>query len=141
MTTRWFTASAAVLLLLLFAPGASAQAVKGGLLGNVVDPAGLALPGVTVTITETNTNISYNSTTNESGYYSFPSLKDGTYRVAAELSGLDSDAHEVSPRTRAWCSGSVVAWRACGALDGSLQERPHPPGSRGRDSRRGRDRG
>ena len=94
MTKRWFTASAAVLLLLLFASGASAQAVKGGLLGNVVDPAGLALPGVTVTITETNTNISYNTTTNESGYYTFPSLKDGTYRVAAELSGFKKVVRE-----------------------------------------------
>ena len=72
MTKRRFTASAAALLLLLFAPGAFAQAVKGGLLGNIVDPAGLALPGVTVTITETNTNISYTTTTNESGYYTLP---------------------------------------------------------------------
>ena len=94
MTTRWFTASAAVLLLLLYAPGASAQAVKGGLLGNIVDPAGLALPGVTVTITETNTNISSNTITNESGYYTFPSLKDGTYRVAAELSGFKKVVRE-----------------------------------------------
>ena len=34
------TALAAALLLLLCAPGAFAQAVKGGLLGNIVDPAG-----------------------------------------------------------------------------------------------------
>src|SRR5690349_6584997 len=95
MTKRWYAGSAAALLLLLLcAPGAFAQAVKGGLLGNVVDPAGLALPGVTVTITETNTNISYNTTTNESGYYIFPSLKDGTYRVTAELSGFKKVVRE-----------------------------------------------
>ncbi|HYT75385.1 MAG TPA: TonB-dependent receptor, partial [Vicinamibacterales bacterium] len=40
------------------------------------------------TITETNTNISSTTTTNESGYYTFPSLKDGTYRVVAELAGF-----------------------------------------------------
>src|SRR5262245_30946051 len=67
---------------------AHAQAVKGGLLGNIVDSSGGALPGVTVTITEVNTNISYTTTTNESGYYIFSNLKDGTYRVAAELSGF-----------------------------------------------------
>jgi outer membrane receptor protein involved in Fe transport len=95
MTKRWLPASAAVLLLLFFAaPGAFAQAVRGGLLGNIVDPAGLALPGVTVTITETNTNISSTTTTNESGYYTFPSLKDGTYRVAAELSGFKKVVRE-----------------------------------------------
>ncbi len=39
MTTRWFTALAAALLLLLCAPGALAQAVSGGLVGNLtVDP-------------------------------------------------------------------------------------------------------
>src|SRR5262245_17209956 len=65
-----------------------AQAVKGGLLGNVTDSAGLPVPGATVTITETRTSISYNTTTNESGYYIFSNLKDGTYRVVAELTGF-----------------------------------------------------
>src|SRR5437870_8837515 len=65
-----------------------AQAVKGALLGNITDQGGLAVPGASVTITETSTNISYSTTTNESGYYIFPSLKDGTYKVVTELSGF-----------------------------------------------------
>jgi len=81
-------AAAAACLTVLFAASASAQAVKGGLLGNVVDQAGLALPGVTVTITEQNTNIQSTTTTNESGYYIFSNLKDGIYRVEAELTGF-----------------------------------------------------
>ena len=72
----------AIALVLLCAPIAGAQAVKGGLLGNIVDQSGLVLPGVTVTITEVNTNISYTAVTNESGNYVFTNLKDGTYRVA-----------------------------------------------------------
>jgi len=76
------------LLLLSHSPGAFAQAVKGELLGNIVDAGGLAMPGATVTITEVNTNISLTSTTNESGYFTFPSLKDGTYKVVAELTGF-----------------------------------------------------
>src|SRR5438445_396386 len=67
---------------------AGAQAVKGSLVGNVTDTSGAVLPGVTVTITEVNTNISYSTTTNESGYYTFSNLKDGTYRVTSELSGF-----------------------------------------------------
>src|SRR5258705_5610922 len=66
----------------------NAQAVKGGLLGNIVDQSGFALPGVTVTITEVNTNISYSAVTNTSGNYVFSNLKDGKYRVSAELSGF-----------------------------------------------------
>src|SRR6476469_2170588 len=80
-------ASAAVLVVLCSA-GAAAQAVKGGLLGNIVDESGLALPGVTVTITEVNTNISYTAVTNESGNYVFANLKDGIYRVSGELTGF-----------------------------------------------------
>src|SRR5215471_2575196 len=77
------------LVLVLLNPSVvRAQAVKGELLGNVTDQAGLSMPGATVTITEVNTNISYNTVTNESGYYIFSNLKDGTYRVEAELSGF-----------------------------------------------------
>jgi hypothetical protein len=67
---------------------ARAQAVNGALVGNLTDQSGLALPGATVTITETNTNISYTTIANESGYYTFPSLKDGTYKVVGELTGF-----------------------------------------------------
>jgi len=57
----------AIALLLCCPSALHAQAVKGELLGNVTDQSGLALPGVSVTITEQNTNISYTTTTNESG--------------------------------------------------------------------------
>src|SRR5204862_2894032 len=76
------------ILTLALATGLDAQAVKGSLLGNVSDEAGLPIPGATVTITETSTNISYTAVTNESGFYVFSNLKDGTYRVVGELSGF-----------------------------------------------------
>jgi hypothetical protein len=77
-------------LALLFASPlpAHAQAVKGSLLGNVTDASGLVLPGVNVTITEVNTNISTSTVSNESGYYIFSNLKDGTYRLKSELTGF-----------------------------------------------------
>src|SRR3954469_6499335 len=77
-----------VLLVLASSAVAAGQAVKGSLLGNVSDASGLVLPGVTVTITEVNTNISYSTLSNDSGYYIFSNLKDGTYRVVSELSGF-----------------------------------------------------
>src|SRR5438105_15125712 len=88
--TGWRAAMAvlAVAVLLGSSTVANAQAVRGGLVGNIVDQAGLALPGATVTITETNTNISSTTTTNESGYYTFQILKDSTYKQVAELQVL-----------------------------------------------------
>ncbi|MEO6235429.1 MAG: carboxypeptidase-like regulatory domain-containing protein, partial [Vicinamibacterales bacterium] len=67
---------------------AAAQAVSGGLVGNLSDQGGLALPGATVTITETSTNITKSATTSENGSYTFASLKDGTYKVVGELAGF-----------------------------------------------------
>jgi hypothetical protein len=95
LVNRALVAGATAVALVLFCAGiARAQAVKGGLLGNIVDQSGLALPGVTVTVTEVNTNISYTAVTNESGNYVFTNLKDGTYRVAGELSGFKKSVRD-----------------------------------------------
>src|SRR5262245_28067236 len=83
------------LIVTALAPAALyAQAVKGSLVGNVSDSSNLAIPGATVTITEVNTNISYNTVTNENGYYVFSNLKDGTYRVVGELTGFKKMVRE-----------------------------------------------
>ncbi len=82
------TAVTAAAIAVLWSGVAFAQAVSGTLLGSIADQGGLGMPGVTVTITETSTNISLTATTNDSGFYTFPSLKDGTYKVVAELSGF-----------------------------------------------------
>ena len=65
-----------------------AQAVRGTLLGNVTDSQGAAIPGVTVNATETQTNIARSALTNQSGHYVFANMKDGIYKVEAELSGF-----------------------------------------------------
>jgi hypothetical protein len=82
------TAVTAAAIAVLWSGVAYAQAVSGTMLGSIADQGGLGMPGVTVTITETSTNISLTATTNDSGFYTFPSLKDGTYKVVAELSGF-----------------------------------------------------
>jgi hypothetical protein len=67
---------------------ASAQAVTGTLLGNITDSSGGAVPGATVTATEVQTNISRTAVSNESGYYIFTSLQNGTFEVSAEIQGF-----------------------------------------------------
>jgi hypothetical protein len=65
-----------------------AQAVRGTLLGNVTDTQGAAIPGVTVTATETQTNVSRAVVTNASGHYVLSNMSNGLYRVEAELGGF-----------------------------------------------------
>ncbi|HEY7499683.1 MAG TPA: TonB-dependent receptor [Vicinamibacterales bacterium] len=69
-------------------PAARAQAVTGTLLGNVTDSSGAAVPGATVTATEVQTNTSRTAVTNETGNYTFSSLRNGTYTVSAEVQGF-----------------------------------------------------
>lgn len=81
-----FTLAAGLLLgLAIFA---SAQAVKGSLVGTVTDASGAVAANATVTITETRTNISNSTTANADGNYAFTSVKDGVYRVEATLKGF-----------------------------------------------------
>ena len=50
---------------------------SGSVGGKIVDPAGLALPGATVTITEQNTGFARTVVTAETGAYTVPSLAPG----------------------------------------------------------------
>jgi Carboxypeptidase regulatory-like domain len=79
------------LILALFFAGAlnaSAQAVSGTLLGTISDSEGLPVPGASVSITEVNTNIRSETLTNQDGNFVFSSLRNGVYRVEAELTGF-----------------------------------------------------
>jgi hypothetical protein len=78
----------ALCLLLSTAGTIAGQAVNGALLGTITDAVGAVVPGTSVTITETRTGISNETTTNERGNYSFPNAKDGIYRVEASLAGF-----------------------------------------------------
>lgn len=65
-----------------------AQAVNGTVVGSVTDSTGAILPGATVTITDTGTNTSRSITTDANGYYAFPNLMPGNYRVSVEKQGF-----------------------------------------------------
>jgi hypothetical protein len=71
-----------------------AQAIRGTLLGTITDQSGLPLPGATVVITEVRTNVSKETTTNETGNYTFPNIVDGIYSVKAELQGFKTTLRE-----------------------------------------------
>src|SRR5258705_9333360 len=77
-----------VLIMSLVPFAAFAQSSAGSISGNAVDDSGAALPGVTVTATNTATNATRTTTTNSTGHYELAFLVPGTYAVAAELSGF-----------------------------------------------------
>ena len=80
---------------IVFIPSiAVAQVAVGTLLGNVTDESGGAVPGATVTATETRTNISRTAVTNAGGNYTFNNLAPGVYRVDGELVGFRKFARE-----------------------------------------------
>jgi hypothetical protein len=56
--------------------------------GFVQDPTQAFIPGVTVTATNTGTNIATTAITNESGTYNITGLPPGTYKLTAELPGF-----------------------------------------------------
>jgi len=51
----------------------------------VVRDANGAIPGATITVVNTATNVSVKTSTNSDGFYTFPSLRPGTYKVTAEF--------------------------------------------------------
>ena len=83
------------LLILLVLPAvAHAQDFRGSIVGRVTDESGGVLPGVTVTVTNKNTNVSNTTVSSETGDYSLLYLPPGPYAVTAELQGFKKIARE-----------------------------------------------
>src|SRR5687767_13587647 len=77
-------------LCVMYATGAAAQNVYGSLVGNVTDSSGGAIPGATVTATQTETNLTRETVTNASGAYSIPNIPSGTYQVVVAVPGFQT---------------------------------------------------
>jgi outer membrane receptor protein involved in Fe transport len=85
-----FKTSLAALLSLALAATATAQsqAINGSIEGIVSDSSGGVLPGVTVSVINTDTGSERTVVTNQHGLYRAPLLQLGAYRVVAELQGF-----------------------------------------------------
>ena len=79
---------ALTLVLLLLSTVAFAQTSSGSLGGHTNDESGAALPGTTVTASNSATGFSRSVVSATDGSYRFASLPLGTYNVTAELSGF-----------------------------------------------------
>src|SRR5688500_6636362 len=81
--------SVVVAVLGLFLAGGAAWAqATAGLAGRVTDESGAVLPGVTVTVTQTDTGFARTVVTDGSGSYVIPNLPTGPYRLEVSLAGF-----------------------------------------------------
>ena len=80
-------------VLLLLTGRLFAQAgATGTILGTVTDASGAIVPNAKVTVTNTDTNVPFRTTTSSAGDYYAPSLNPGTYKVTVESAGFQKSA-------------------------------------------------
>ncbi len=77
-----------IVLAALFATLAFAQSGRGTILGTATDATGAVVPQVSVTVTNTATNVKSSATTDELGNYRAPYLIPGPYSVTFEKAGF-----------------------------------------------------
>jgi hypothetical protein len=79
---------AALVLGLAISGQVSAQVISGDLVGTVLDKTGAAVPGARVEATNSETNVKYETKSNESGEYRLNNLPIGTYSVSASTANF-----------------------------------------------------
>ena len=77
-----------MVMILGFSAPALAQLDTGSISGTITDQAGKVVPGAPVTATEKTTGTNYSTTASGTGYYSFPSVRTGTYEVKVSVAGF-----------------------------------------------------
>jgi outer membrane receptor protein involved in Fe transport len=85
--SRYWVASAAIIFA-SFSSVISAQTITGSITGTVTDPSKAVVTDVKVIATNNATNLTYQTTTNESGVYNLLFLPVGQYTVSATASGF-----------------------------------------------------
>jgi hypothetical protein len=71
-----------------------AQFDRGQISGRVKDAQGGVVPGATVTAVNQQTQLSWNTVTDSTGFYTFPNLPAGRYNITAELQGFKKALRE-----------------------------------------------
>ncbi len=77
-----------------FASFGQANAVDAAVNGYVLDPSKSAISGAHATLTNISTGISQETTTDAKGYYRFPLVPVGTYRLATVADGFQTSTQE-----------------------------------------------
>ena len=78
----------AILTFLVLCTRTFGQTTNVSLSGTIQDPDKLVVPGVTVTATNVDTEVTTTVLSNNSGVYNFPSLQPGLYTISAKMDGF-----------------------------------------------------
>ena len=84
-------------LIAALACSAFAQAPTASLVGRVTDSTGAVIPGVTIKITNLDTNIVQMGKSNEVGEFTIPFLNPGRYAMEASIRGFRTYKHSEFP--------------------------------------------
>src|SRR5947209_7563852 len=76
-------------------PGAFAQTETARITGKVVDPQGIAVPGVTVTATNVSTGAARTTVTDQTGSYAIPNILAAPYEISFQLQGFKTAKQRV----------------------------------------------
>ncbi|HTX14966.1 MAG TPA: carboxypeptidase regulatory-like domain-containing protein, partial [Candidatus Baltobacteraceae bacterium] len=82
---------AGILALALLCASVCLAATSGSISGTVKDPSGAVLPGVALTLRNTALGTEFKTTTDASGYYSFPNLPVGNYDLTLQLPSFKTE--------------------------------------------------
>src|SRR6266478_7024585 len=88
MRHRSFKAALLICAVSMFSQVVLAQLTTGGIVGTVTDPSGSRMPGVLVTITQTDTATSTTVATDAAGDYAATALKIGNYSITFQKEGF-----------------------------------------------------
>ena len=86
----YLRALSAILLFLFAALGNAQVAGTGTIQGLITDPTGAVIPGASVTISNTSTNVKHTLPSDSAGAYVFPNIDPGTYTVTATAPGFQT---------------------------------------------------
>lgn len=90
---KWATYALALITMALQLAWGQTQAINGSIRGRVTDPAGAAVPGANVGVTNTATGYARSVDSNEEGYFVLPNLPIGSYTVTVKKDGFESQRH------------------------------------------------
>src|SRR5579863_285536 len=85
-----------IALLAMRIPAMAQGETTSAIVGSIVDPTKAAIPGATVTVTNIENGLKRSVKTDDSGRFSFPQLKPGTYSVKAEAEHFETQQNSVS---------------------------------------------
>lgn len=98
---------------------AAAQDFRGAITGRISDTSNAVLPGVTVTATNIDTNVTAATTSNTDGLYNLLYLTPGRYRVTIELPGFNKQVRD-GVEVRIGDKVTIDARLEVGALEESI---------------------